>query len=142
MKKPDEFINLIEQFKLRTRDIVKDEKSSFGEKITMDRLIVMDDVSGIADNCKKFKEFLTICRKYSYHCIYVFHIIAQESQIWKKILSQTNIFNIFPLSVPYNTVTKILQSNCRQTKKDMSLLIQCGLIGFLMTLPTQMNNIA
>ena len=40
-----------------------------------------------------------------------------ENQIWKKILSQTNIFNDFPLSVPYDTVAKILQSDCRQTTK-------------------------
>ena len=81
----------------------------------MDRLVVMDDVSGIAENCKKFAEFLAVCRKYRYHCIYVFHTIAPESQIWKKILSPANIFNIFPSSVPHNTVAKILQSNCRQT---------------------------
>ena len=31
-----------------------------------------------------------------------------------KIISQTNIFNIFPCSVPYNTVAKILQNNCVQ----------------------------
>ena len=50
----------------------------------MDCFIVMDDVLGVADNCKKFAEFLTIYRKYRYHCIYVLHIIAPESQIWKK----------------------------------------------------------
>ena len=83
----------------------------------MDCVIVMDYVSGIADNFKKFAEFLTVCRKYRYLCIYVFHIIMPENQIWKKILSQNNIFNIFPSSVSYNTVAKILQSNCRQTTK-------------------------
>ena len=83
----------------------------------MDCLIVMYDVSGVADNCKKFADFLTVLRKYKYHCIYVFHVIAPETQIWKKNLSQTNIFNIFPSSVPYNTVSKILQSNCKQTRK-------------------------
>ena len=93
----------------------------FGEKISMDCLIVMDDVLGIADNCKKFAEVLTVCRKYRYHFIYVFHIIMPENQIWKKILSQTNIFNIFPSSVPYNTFVKILQSNCRQTTKKYVL---------------------
>ena len=31
-----------------------------------------------------------------------------------KIISQANIFNIFPYSVPYNTVAKILQNNCVQ----------------------------
>ena len=71
----------------------------------MDCLIVMDDVSGIVDNCKKFSEFLTVCRKYRYHCIYVIHVIMRENQIWKKILPQTDIF---PSSVPYNTVAKIL----------------------------------
>ena len=62
----------------------------------MDPLIVMDDVLGIADNCKKLP----------------------ENQIWQKILLQTNIFNIFPSSVPYNTVAKILHSNCRQITKQ------------------------
>ena len=41
-----------------------------------------------------------------------------ENRIWKKILSQTNIFNIFPSSVPNNTVAKIVQSNCRETTKE------------------------
>ena len=50
----------------------------------MDRFIVMDDVLGVADNCKKFADFLRISRKYKYHCIYVFHVIAPETQIWKK----------------------------------------------------------
>ena len=80
----------------------------FGEKISMDRLIVMDDVSSIADNCKKFAEFLTVCRKCRYHCIYVFHIMMPENQILKKILSQSNIFYIFPSWVPYNTIAKTL----------------------------------
>ena len=35
-----------------------------------------------------------------------------------KIISQTNIFNIFPASVPHNTFAKIIQSNCiLQSKK-------------------------
>ena len=77
----------------------------------------MNDVSGIADGFHKFAEILTVCRKYRYYCVYVFHIIVPDSRVWKKFLSQTNIFNIFPSSVPYNMVAKILQSNCRQTTK-------------------------
>ena len=89
--KPDDLVSLIENFKLRTRDITNNESNSvFGEKISMDCLIAMDDVLGFADNCKKLAELLTAGRKYRYHCIYVFHIIMPESQIWKKILSQTN----------------------------------------------------
>ena len=57
----------------------------------MDLLIVMDDVSGIGDFCKEFANFLTVSRKYRYHCIYAFHIIIPEKEIWKKFISQTNI---------------------------------------------------
>ena len=69
----------------------------------MDRFFVMDNVSGIADTSKKFAEFLTVCRKYRYDCVFVFPIITPETQIWKKIISQTNILNVFPSS---NTVAK------------------------------------
>ena len=77
----------------------------------MDRLIVMDAVSGIADSCKEFANFLTARRKYRYDCVYVFHIIIPEKEIWKKIISQTNIFDIFRCSEPFNTVSKVFQSN-------------------------------
>ena len=78
----------------------------------------MDGVSGVADVSKKFANFLTVSRKFGYNCVYVFHVIVVSSQIWQKIISQTNIFNQFPASVPYNTVAKIIQSNCiLKTKK-------------------------
>ena len=87
----------------------------------MDHLIVKDDVSGVADISKKLANFLTVSRKFRYHCIYVFHVIAPATQIWQKIISQPNIFNIFPSSVPQNTVAKIIQSNCiTQSKKICS----------------------
>ena len=48
----------------------------------------------------------------------VFHVIVLSSQIWQKIISRTNIFNIFPAGVPYNTIAKFIQSNCiLQSKK-------------------------
>ena len=67
---------------------------------------------------KKFANFLTVSRKFGYNCIYVFHVIVPASQIWQKNISQTNIFNILPASVPHITVAKIIQSNCiLQSKK-------------------------
>ena len=71
-----------------------------------------DDVSGVADVSKKFANFLTVSRKFGYNCVYVFHFIVPASQIWQNVISLTNIFNIFQSSVPYNTVAKIIQSNC------------------------------
>ena len=85
--------------------------SIYDENKIMNCLIVIDDVLGLADSCKEFAGFLTITRKYRYHCVYVFHIIIPDKEIWKKFLSQTNVFNIFPFSVPFRTVSKIIQSN-------------------------------
>ena len=78
----------------------------------------MDDVSGVADVSKKFANFLTLSRTFGYNCVYIFHVTVPASQIWQKNVSQTNIFNIFPASVPHNTFAKIIQSNCiLQSKK-------------------------
>ena len=78
----------------------------------------MDNVSSLADESKKFAAFLTVTRKYNYNCVYIFHTVFPEKSNWRLILSQTNIFNIFPASVPINSVRKILEGACsRKTKK-------------------------
>ena len=84
----------------------------------------MDDVSGVADVSRKFANFLTVSRKFDCNCVYVFHVIVPASQIWQKNYFSSEhyinilIFNIFPASVPNNTVAKIIQSNCiLQSKK-------------------------
>ena len=111
----DELDTLIENFKLKTLENSDDNvnlSNSFGEIRKMDRFIVFDDVSGVADLSRKFANFLTVSRKYGYNVFNVFHVIIPSNQIWQKIISQTNIFNIFPASVPFNSVSKILQANC------------------------------
>ena len=85
---------------------------NYGEKSIRSRLIVMDDVSGLADLSTKFANFLTVARKFGYHCLYIFHAIHPEKAIWRTILSQTNLLNIFPASVPLSTVKKVLEANC------------------------------
>ena len=120
-KNQDELDSLIETFKLRSREVSNDDhnvNNSLGGNRKLDRFIIMNDVSSVADVSKKFANFLTVSKKFGYNCVYVFHVIVPASQIWQKIISQTNIFNIFPASVPYNTVVKIIQSNCiLQSKK-------------------------
>ena len=111
VREQDELDSLIETFKLRSREETTEDKK-------LDRLIIMDDVSGVTDISKKLANFLTVSRKFGYNCAYVFHVIVPASQIWQKIISQTNMFNIFIASVPHNTVAKIIQSNCiLQSKK-------------------------
>ena len=96
---------------------MKKVNNSFQENKKLDRLIIMDDVSGVADVSKKFANFLTVSRKFGYNCVYVFHVIVPAIQIWQKI-SQANIFHIFSASVSHNTVAKVIQRNCiLQSKK-------------------------
>ena len=98
----NDLVDLIDEFKLEVESEETDNEnvtSVFGEKINRDRLIVFDDVSGLADKSNKFANFLTVARKYKYNCVYIFHTIYPENITWKTILSQTNIFNIFPASV-------------------------------------------
>ena len=113
---------MIETFKLRSREESNGNHdnviNSFGENKKLDRLIIMGDVSGVTNMSKKFASFSTVSRKFGYNCVYVFHVINPSSQIWQKIISQTNSFNISPATVAYNTVAKILQSNSiLQSKK-------------------------
>ena len=89
-----------------------------GEKDVFDRLIVMDDVSGLADKSNEFCSFLTVSRKYRYNCIYVFHIVFPQLTNWQMILSQTKILNIFPSAVQLGNIYKLLSNNCnRETLK-------------------------
>ena len=52
-----------------------------------DRLIVMDKVYALADRSIRFAIFLTIARKYGYHCIYIFHIILPEIKLKKNYIA-------------------------------------------------------
>ena len=110
----NELADLIEEVKLEveTEEPENENVTIFGEKINRDRLIVFDDVSGLADHSNKFANFLTVARKYKYNCVYIFHTIYPEKATWKTILSQTNIFNIFPASVSLNSVRRILDGSC------------------------------
>ena len=61
---------------------------------------------------------MAVSRNFGYNCVYVFHVIVPASQVLQKLISQTNIFNIFQASVSHNTVAKIIQRNCiLQSKK-------------------------
>ena len=52
--------------------------SGFGEKTNRDRLIVMHDVSGLADDSKKFASFLTVAGKFNYTFVYIFYTVYRN----------------------------------------------------------------
>ena len=103
---------------------------TFGKKTVCDRLIIMDDVSGLADESKKFAAFLAVTRKCNYNCVYIFHAVFPEKSNWRLILPQTNIFNIFPVSVPINSVRKILEGASQEKHKNIYCKMHFGLIDF------------
>ena len=82
----DQLDSLTDTFKQRSHEKYDDNSnnvnSSSGENRKLHRLIIMDDVSGIANVSKNFSDFLTVSRKFGYNCVYVFHVIVPSSQIW------------------------------------------------------------
>ena len=59
------------------------------------KLIVMDDVLGLADKSDDFANFLTVSRIFNFTCVYVFHMMYPTRSNWQMILPQTKILNIF-----------------------------------------------
>ena len=92
----DDFYYFIESFMQRKADY---ENSELKEQMDLDKLIVMDDVSGHADKSDVFSNFLTVSRKYGMSCVYIFHTVYPNRQNWDMIMPQIYIFNFFPGSV-------------------------------------------
>ena len=95
-----DFNYLLECFMQRKADYVNDK---LGEDMALDKLIVMDDVSGLDDKSDVFSNFLTVSRKYGLSCVYIFHTIYPNRQNWEMIMSQNHTFNFFPGSVHNGT---------------------------------------
>ena len=82
----DDFNYLVENF---TQDKSEYIENELGENLQVNKLIIMDDVSGLADKSQEFSNFLTVSRKYGFSCVYVFHTIYPGRQNWEMIMSQT-----------------------------------------------------
>ena len=52
----------------------------------LDNLVVLDDVTGLADKSHSFVRLLTYCRKYGYNVLYIFHEPALSSSKFKDIM--------------------------------------------------------
>ena len=101
----EDFNHLIENLTQKKLDYLDNE---MGENLTIDKLIVMDDVSGLADISTNFSNFLTVSRKYEFSCAYVFHTIYPNRQNWEMLMSQTHISNFFPGLIRNSKILKIL----------------------------------
>ena len=104
----DEFNYLLRNFTQEKSDYVNEGSKKMGENLNVTKLILMDDVSGLADKSDDFSDFLTVSRKYGFSCLYVFCTIYPGRQSWEMIMSQTHIFNIFPGSIHSSRILKTL----------------------------------
>ena len=68
----DDFNYLVGNFMQDKSEYIDNE---IGEQLAVTRLIIMDDVSGLAHKSEEFSNFLTVSRKYGFSCLYVFHTI-------------------------------------------------------------------
>ena len=101
----DDFNYLVGNF---TQDKSEYIESEMGEELAVNRLIIMVDVSGLADKSEEFSNFLTVSRKYGFSCLFVFYTIYPGRQSWEMIMSQIHIFNFFPGSIHSSRILKTL----------------------------------
>ena len=73
----------------------------------LDKLIVMCDVSGLADKSDKFANFLTVSCKYGITCVYMSHTIYPTRHNWQMMMPQTKILIFFPGSVQAGSIHRI-----------------------------------
>ena len=100
----EDFDDLLEFFQRKKSPC---NENDLDENIILDRLIVMDDVSGLADRSKLFANFLTVSRKFGLTCVYIFHTIYPTRQNWQEILALTKVFNIFSGSIQASSIVEI-----------------------------------
>ena len=103
----DSFNDLLEMYQWKKANY---GENYFGENMILDRLIVMDDISDLADRLEVFTNFLAVSSKYGLTCVYIFHTLYLTRQQWQIILSQTKIFNFFPRSAQAFSIIRILSS--------------------------------
>ena len=122
----------LEDFNFLTSDFTQ-KKSSYTDKnivlaenLIVNKLIVMDEVSGLADKSEDFSNFLTVSRKYGFSCVYVFHTIYPGRQSWEMIMSQTHIFNFFPGSIYSGRILTTLAFFASRQKMVMFLTNKYG----------------
>ena len=83
-------------------------ENDLGELTQINKLIITDDVSGLADKSDDFSNFLTVSRKYGFSCAYVFDTVYPGRQSWEMIMAQTHIFNFFPGLIHSGRILKTL----------------------------------
>ena len=128
----DKLDSLIETFKQRSHENSdkNNVNNSFGENKKLDWLIIMDDVSGVADISKHFANFLTVSRKFGCNCVYFFTLLFLQVKFGKKLFRKP-IYSIFYLQVFLKILfQKLFKVIVFYKVKNMFLHVRSGYLGF------------
>ena len=80
-KNLEELDNLLDFFQ-RRKEKNKCNNNLMDENTLLDRLIVMNDVSCLADKSENFDSFLTVSKKLVFTCVYIFYTIYPTRNNW------------------------------------------------------------
>ena len=73
----EEFDFLLEVYRRQKADYIEND---LGENMVLDKLIVMDNASDLADKSDEFTNFLSVSRKYGLTSVDIFHTIYVTRQ--------------------------------------------------------------
>ena len=79
----EEFDDLLELYRRRKADYTE---NNLGEHMVLDKVIAMNDISGLAVKSDKFANFLTVSKKFGLTCEYIFHMIYPTRQNWRMVM--------------------------------------------------------
>ena len=133
-----ELDSIIEELKIKSRSEqnpdqnIVNKNDVFGEISKRDKLIVFDDVSGLADDSKKFASFLTVARKYNYNCIYIFHTIYPEKANWRTIYHKLTSIIFFQQLCLLITLGKFWKARVLEKLVSIFHIRRFGLVDFLL----------
>ena len=80
-KNLEELDNLLDFFQ-RRKEKNNCNNNLMDENTLLDRLIVMNDVSCLADKSENFDSFLTVSKKLVFTCVYIFYTIYPTRNNW------------------------------------------------------------
>ena len=128
VKEQDELDSLTETFKLRSREETLDNNvnNSFGKNKKADRLIIMDDVSGVADISKKTTNVVTVSRKSDYNYVYFFMELFLQVRFGKKLFLKQLYLIFFQLVSHIILLLKLFKAIVFYKVKGMFLHVRFG----------------
>lgn len=123
----DSLENCLQQIKDVVNQMVNEENNlseseidepSEGEKPEISRLMLLDDMSCIADRSQSFANFITRARKLCFCVVTIFHDISCSSGVWSLLNSTSTRFILFTVGNPTNISSFLSKFQVDKASRD------------------------